>query len=99
MAERLNQSHGPTVVVIPMKGFTSIHPPPPKEPLPESAKRFAAFVRALMDLSEPGLLAFREELTKHLRPEVEVVSLDTGFNDPDYPHAILRLFDEMTAMG
>jgi uncharacterized protein (UPF0261 family) len=98
LAKRLNESQGPAAVVIPMKGLgVKLPPPPPDAPVPDSSKEmeWKALIRAQLQLTEPGLRTFKEELTKHLKPEVKVVALDAGFNDPAYVQTVLGLFDQM----
>lgn len=93
MAQKLNKAVGPTVVVIPMEGFGH-------DNIPDSfgggeEDLACQFLRGVCD-SRDGLVAFREELEKNLRPEIRVVSLENvGINDPAYVEVLLNLFDEM----
>jgi uncharacterized protein (UPF0261 family) len=95
MAEKLNMAKGPTVVVLPMRrtiGAGDNPKLPAGAPPPEG---FSKFTKALMNLALPGMEAFRETLIKNIRPDIKVVTLDVGFNDPPYTEAVLKLFDEM----
>jgi uncharacterized protein (UPF0261 family) len=95
MAEKLNRAKGPTALVLPMRGMIgagesskpSAGTPPPKG--------FSDFIKELMRLTIPGMEAFRETLMKNIKPDIKVVSLDVGFNDPPYVETVLKLFDEM----
>jgi hypothetical protein len=48
-----------------------------------------------MGITIPGMEAFRKSLEKHIKPEVQVVTLDVSFSDPLYAEAVLRLFDSL----
>jgi uncharacterized protein (UPF0261 family) len=95
MAEKLNMAKGPIAVVLPMKGMIGAGDspkPPAGAPPPEG---FTKFLKALMSLTLPGMEAFRETLIKNIKPDIKVVTLDVGFNDPPYAETVLKLFDEM----
>ena len=88
MAEKLNMAAGPTIVVIPMRGFE-----PPMRPA-----SLDAFWQGILTPHE-GLKAFRRAFMRNLKnPKVKVVTLDGGFNDPPYVTTILSLFDEMMSV-
>lgn len=42
-----------------------------------------------------GLEKYREALVRGINPDVKVIALDAGLNDPPYIKTILELFDEM----
>lgn len=95
MAEKLNMAKGPTAVVLPMRGMIGAGDspkPPAGAPPPEG---FTKFLKALMSLTLPGMEAFRETLIKNIKPDIKVVTLDVGFNDPPYAETVLKLFEEM----
>ena len=56
---------------------------------------FSKSIKELMILTLPGMETFRENLMKNIKPDIKVVALDVGFNDPPYAEAVLDLFDEM----
>jgi uncharacterized protein (UPF0261 family) len=92
MAEKLNAATGPAAVVLPMRGMIgSGNSAPPDEPLEGVAK----FRRELMSITLPGMKAFRKSLMQYIKPEIRLLTLDAGFNDPLYAATVLELFDEM----
>jgi uncharacterized protein (UPF0261 family) len=92
MAEKLNAAKGPTAVVLPMRAMIGAgNNAPSDEPLEGVAK----FRKELMSITLPGMKAFRENLMKYIKPEIKLVTLDAGFNDPPYAATVLELFDEM----
>lgn len=95
MAEKLNAAKGPAAVVLPMRGMIAKDDDPkPREAKPPSAG-VAKFREALMSITLPGMEAFRETLMTHIKPDIQVVTLDVSFNDPPYAETVLRLFDAM----
>jgi uncharacterized protein (UPF0261 family) len=95
MAKKLNRSTGPTAVVIPMRGIGELPPPKSDVELSEALKARLAFRKALASITQDGLGAFRDALIKDINPEIEVITLDAGINDPQYAQTIIELFDEM----
>jgi uncharacterized protein (UPF0261 family) len=96
MAEKLNRAKGSTAVVLPMRGMIGTGGDPRQQhahmPLLEG---LAKFREDLMSITLPGMEAFRETLIEYLKPEVQVETLNVGFNDPPYAKTVLKLFDEM----
>jgi uncharacterized protein (UPF0261 family) len=96
MAEKLNKAKGPVAVVLPMKGMISSDRGGPKPP-GAALTGVERFRLDLMDITLPGMKAFRESLMKCIKPEIQVVTLDASFNDQIYAETVLRLFDSMVS--
>jgi uncharacterized protein (UPF0261 family) len=95
MAKKLNMSTGPTAVVIPMGGIGALPAPKSDVKISEAQQARFAFRKALSEITPDGLKAFRDALLKNIKPEIEVITLDVGINDPLYTQTVLELFDEM----
>jgi uncharacterized protein (UPF0261 family) len=95
MAKKLNMSTGPTAVVIPMGGIGELPAPKRDVKMSEAHQSRVAFRKALSCLTPDGLKAFHKALVKNIKPEIKVITLDAGINDPPYTQTILELFDEM----
>jgi uncharacterized protein (UPF0261 family) len=98
MAGKLNEARGPVAVVLPMRGMIGLGDspkPPAGTPPPEG---YMKFIKALRSITLPGMEAFKEALMENIKPDIKVVILDVGFNDPPYVETVLKLFDEMMSM-
>jgi uncharacterized protein (UPF0261 family) len=92
MAEKLNAARGPAAVVLPMRGMIGFSNSAPSD---QPLEGVAEFRRELMRITLPGMKAFSANLKKYINPEIRLVTLDAGFNDPPYASTVLELFDEM----
>jgi uncharacterized protein (UPF0261 family) len=97
MAEKLNAAKGPTAVVLPMRGMIGTGDDPGQHAHMPPLEGLAKFREDLMSITLPGMKAFRETLIGYLKPDVQVETLNVGFNDPPYAETVLKLFDEMIA--
>ncbi len=97
MAKKLNMSSGPTAVVIPMGGIGELPAPKQDVRMSEANQSRLAFRKALSRLTPEGLKAFHKSLVKNIKPEIRVITLEAGINDPPYTQTILELFDEMVS--
>jgi len=87
-----NRGHKTTVIDVGVLGAVPFKPSISWCHLREG---FSKFIKALINLTLPRMEALRETLMKYIKPDIKVVTLDIGFNDPPYTEAVLNLFDEM----
>jgi uncharacterized protein (UPF0261 family) len=97
MAEKLNRAKGATAVVLPMRGMIGSEDSPKLPSGTTPPEGYSKFIKALRSLTIPGMEALRETLMENIKPDIKVVTLDVGFNDPPYAETVLSLFDEMVS--
>ena len=90
IAKQLNKATGPSAVVLTMGSLTPKDPAPPSL-VPQRRRELPpGFSRGLMN-------ALRDALVKDIKPESKVIELDRSFNEPQFAHTVMEIFDEMMA--